>query len=171
MNAASGLFLCGALAFLNGEIYRHNDWRDVTPVIQSEVRRLELPEMKSLLARLCVGGLRYVDKVGVKCSTKNPGTAFDDIVDNQFHPVAVVYGHFLSSSSEDAAVSGWSNETHPALWAGTLLLTRRNGEWIPVWYKSSVITHSCQKVTTPGGREMLVCEYRDGGMGHRIHSI
>src|SRR5687768_6919689 len=85
--------------------------------------------------------------------------------------LAVTYGHFLGSSSEDAVVSGSSAETHPSLWGGTLLLTMRNGDWTPVWYKSGIITHSCQKVTTPSRREMLVCEDRDGGMGHQLHYV
>lgn len=143
MNAAVGLLICGALPLLKGEVYHHNDWRDVTPVIQSEVQRLDLPEMKVLLDRFCAHGIRHVEKIGAECSTGDLGPAFSDIVDNHFHPVAIIYGHFLSSSSEDAVVSGWSAETHPSLWGGTLLLTRRNGDWTPVWYKSAIITHSC----------------------------
>lgn len=102
MNAAVGLLICGALPLLKGEIYRHNDWRDVTPVIQSEVQQLDLPKMKVLLGRFCARGLRHVDKIGVRCSTGDLGAAFSDIVENHFYPVAVIYGHFLGSSSEDA---------------------------------------------------------------------
>ena len=171
MNAAVGLLICGALPPLKGEIYRHNDWRDVRPVIQSEVQRLHLPETKVLLGRFCTQGLRQIEKIGVRCSTADLGAAFSDIVDNHFYPVAVIYGHFLSSSSEDAVVSGSSAETHSSLWGGTLLLTKRNDGWTPVWYKSAIITHSCQKVTTPSRREMLVCEDRDGGMGHQLHYV
>ncbi len=133
MNAAVGLLICGALPLLKGEIYRHNDWRDVRPVIQSEVQRLHLPEAKALIGRLCAHGLRYEENIGVRCSTGDLGAGFRDIVDNHFTAVAVIYGHFLSSSSEDAVVSGSSAETHPSLWGGTLLLTRRNGHWTPVW--------------------------------------
>src|SRR5687768_1535067 len=98
MNTAVGLFICGALPLLKGEIYRHNDWRDVRPVIQSQVQRLHLAEAKALLGRFCAHDLRYVEKVGVSCSTGDLGSAFRDIVDNHFTAVAVIYGHFLSSS-------------------------------------------------------------------------
>ena len=171
MNRAVSLTICAALPLLKGEVYRHNDWRDVTPVIQSEVQRLYLPEMKTLLGRFCTHGLQHVEKLGVKCSTGDLGAEFSDIVDNRFYPVAVMYGKFLGSGSEDAVVSGWSAETRPSLWGGTLLLSTRNGHWTPVWYKSAIITHSCQKVTTPGSREMLVCEDRDRGMGHKLHYV
>jgi hypothetical protein len=149
-----------ALPILAGEPYRH-EWRDITPVIRSEVQKLDLTEMQTLLS----------NNIGLKCSTGTLGQAFSDIVDNHFYPQSVVYGHFLSPGSEDAAVSGWSAETHPSLWGGTLLLTKRNGVWMPEWYKSAIITHSCQKVTTPSRREILVCEDQDGGMGHKLHYV
>ena len=171
LNAAVGLLIWGTLSLLKGEIYRHNDWRDVTPVIQSEVQRLDQQEMRSLLGRFCASGIQQFEKIGVRCSTGDLGAAFSDIVDKHFYPEAVIYGRFLSTSSEDAVVTGSSAETHPSLWGGTLLLTRRHGVWSPVWYKSAVITHSCQKVTTPSRREMLVCEDRDGGMGHQLHYV
>lgn len=171
MNAVVGLLICGALPLLKGEVYYHNEWRNVRPVIRSEVQRLELPEMQVLLRRFCPGGFRQIEKIGIECSTGNLGTAFRDIIDNQFHPLAVIYGHFLSDSSEDAVVSGWSAETHPSHWGGSLLLTKRHGNWIPVWYRSAIITHSCQKVATPSRREVLVCEDRDGGMGHQLHDV
>jgi hypothetical protein len=170
MKALVSLLISGALPLLAGEIYRHQDWRDVRPVIQSEVQRLDLTETEVLLRRFCTAGIRH-EKFGLKCSTGDLDSAFSDIVDRQFHPQAVVYGHFLSATSEDAVVSGWSAETHPLLWGGTLLLTKRNGGWAPVWYKNSVITHSCEKVMTPGKRELLVCEDRDGGMGHILHYV
>jgi hypothetical protein len=34
------------------------------------------------------------------------GRAFSDIVDATFHPEGIIYGHFLSATSEDAVVSG-----------------------------------------------------------------
>ena len=61
------------------------------------------------------------------------GPAFSDIVDPEFHPEGVIYGHFLSATSEDAVVSGWSAETNPYLWNSTLLLTKGSGTWKPLW--------------------------------------
>lgn len=86
MNVAVGLPISGVLLLLKAEIYRHNDWRDVAPVIRSEVQRLEVPEMKVLLRQFCANGIRYVEKIGVKCLTADLGAAFSDIVDNQFYP-------------------------------------------------------------------------------------
>jgi hypothetical protein len=170
MKAVLAVLISGALPLLTGQTYRH-DWRDITPVIHSGVQRLELTEMQTLLSNFCTGGIRKAENIGLKCSTADLGPAFSDIVGNQFYPQAVVYGHFLSAGSEDAVVSGWSAETHPSLWGGTLLLTKRNDVWTPAWYTSAIITHSCQKVTIPSRREILVCEDRDGGMGHKLHYV
>lgn len=142
-----------------------------TPVIHSDLRKLGPDEADSLLRTFCTGGLQKMDQTGLKCVTSVSGPAFADIVDNHFYPEAVVYGRFLSAESDDAVVSGSSAETHPSLWGGTMLLTKRNGAWTPMWYKSAIITRSCQKVTTPGRREILLCEARNGGMGHRYHDV
>ena len=92
-------------------------------------------------------------------------------MDAEFHPEGVIYGHFLSANSEDAVVSGWSGESHPYLWNGTLLLTRSKGTWKPLWYKSAVLTHSCGKAAMRSGREVLYCEAEDAGMGHLFHYV
>lgn len=57
------------------------------------------------------------------------------------------------------------------LWGGTLVLTRRDGKWLPLWYKSAVITRSCRTVAMLSGREVLLCETEDGGMGHQLHYL
>ena len=75
----------------------------------------------------------------------------------------VLYGHFLGPSSDDAALSGWGGETHPDSWGGTLLLTKKSGEWVPVWYKHAIITRYCRKIEAPTGRDVLLCEEVDGG--------
>jgi hypothetical protein len=112
-----------------------------------------------------------VPGIGMTCATKRAGGAFSDIIDNHFHPETVIYGHFLRSDSEDAVVDGWSAETHPARWGGTLLLTKQSGQWVPLWYKSALIVHSCVKMHTPSGRELLLCEDEAPGTGHQLHYL
>ena len=121
--------------------------------------------------RLLHGHCEHVEGIGLTCSTRKLGRAFSDIVDAEFHREGVIYGHFLSANSEDAVVSGWSAETHPYLWNGTLLLTKSKGTWKPLWYKSAVLTRSCGKAAMPSGREVLFCEAEDAGMGHVFHYV
>src|SRR5260370_7110991 len=83
----------------------------------------------------------------------------------------ILFGHFLSPASEDALISCHECETHPALWGGTLLLTKQSGEWEPVWYKPGVITRHCRRVSLTTGRQILFCEETDVGMGHTIHGL
>jgi hypothetical protein len=83
----------------------------------------------------------------------------------------VLFGHFLSPTSEDVAVNCYACEGHPALWGGTLLLTKQSGEWRPVWYKAGIITRHCRRVSLATGRQILLCEETDGGMGHSIHGL
>ncbi len=147
------------------------DWRWATPRIESQVRTLQPAEAQTLLSSFCEDNIKSVDGIGLTCTTRRSGENFSDIVDDQFHPEGVIYGHFTGPETDDAAVSGWSAETHPYLWGGTLLLTRRDGKWTPLWYKSAVITRSCRTVTMPSGREVLLCEAEDGGMGHQFHYI
>src|SRR5205814_1629603 len=65
----------------------------------------------------------------------------------------------------------WNGETHPSFWGGTLLLTKSAGRWNPVWYKGAVITRKCRKVSLATGRDILICEEQDGGMGHSYHIV
>ncbi len=83
----------------------------------------------------------------------------------------ILFGHFLSPTSEDAAVNCFACEGHPWLWGGTLLLTKHSGEWRPVWYKPGVITRHCRRVSLATGRQILFCEETDGGDGHSIHGL
>jgi hypothetical protein len=134
------------------------------------VGRLKLVEAKSLLRHFCISIMDTKD-FGLECKTPPLGRAFADIVDNQFHPKGVIFGHFLESGGEGAAISGWSTEGHGNHFGGTLLLTRDNGKWKPIWYKSGLITRFCEKAKRADGRELLVCEFEDGGMGHRYHTL
>ena len=148
------------------------EWRWIHPVIKSEVRSLSPAEANLLLSAFCGNTLGVGPGFELTCSTRTRSTAaFADIMDHSFHPEGVIYGHFLSQASDDAVVSGSSFETHPALWGGTLLLTRTGGVWHPLWYKSSAVTRSCRKVRTPTGRNILLCEEEDAGMGAQVHYL
>lgn len=83
----------------------------------------------------------------------------------------VMFGHFLGANSEDAVVSGATSETHPNRWGATLFLTKKNGTWIPLWYKSGVITRHCLPFPSPRGNEVLVCASGYTGMGHRTIAL
>jgi hypothetical protein len=122
------------------------------------------------LSLFCIN-LANTQRLGLTCKTQTLGSGFTDIIDNQFHPQGMIAGHFQGPHSEDAIVSGWSAESHPYHWGGTLLLSHRDGVWSPIWYKSGLITSFCEKAAQPDGREILLCEFEDGGMGHRYHTL
>lgn len=147
------------------------DWRWYKPRIRSQVRQLQRAEAGTLLANFCDEKVRSDAVTGLTCRTRQLGPAFADIVDRQFQPEGVIFGHFTAPDSDDAAISGSSMEAHPYLSGGTLLLTRKGGKWIPVWYKSAVITSACRVVTAPNRRDLLLCEVEDGGMGHQLHYV
>jgi len=165
----SSAMLVVTVALASGRLYSH-EWRWFKPSLTSQVRVLQSQEAAALLMEFCQEW-KSVKGVGLECAARSRGPAFSDITDARFHPQGVVFGHFLGPKSEDADVSGFSSEGHPSRWGGTLLLSRRDGKWVPQWYKSALITHSCQKVTLPDGREILLCEDEDGGMGHELHYL
>ncbi len=154
-----------------GNSLNPSEWRHYTPLLASQVRALQPGETDSLLAQVCRTRVAVLPGIGPTCTTRRLGAGFSDIVDEKFHPKGVIFGHFLGTNSDDAAISGWSAETHPARWGGTLLLSRRDGRWIPVWYRSALIVDSCEKIALPHGREILLCEDEDSGMGHALHYL
>lgn len=89
----------------------------------------------------------------------------------QWRADGMIFGHFLSPTSDDAVVSGAGAESHPYLWGGTLLLTKKDGKWRPVWYKMGVVTRHCRRISLATGRQILFCEETDGGMGHVYHFL
>jgi hypothetical protein len=174
-------------------------WTDRTPRLQWETRPLNIAEAKDLLRMVCPNGLKegslegkptfscVVPKIPIQDQEGKvvPSRRFEA---REFQPSkvvatgespgfqsaelqSVIYGHFLSPTSEDAALSGWAGESHPSFFGGTLLLTRSAGNWHPVWYKSAVISRYCRKVVLATGREILICEEEDGGMGHSYHIL
>jgi hypothetical protein len=147
------------------------EWRYFSPILSSQTRDLRSEETRSLLANFCLTPIHNIVGIGQTCSTRELGKDFANITDHTFHPRGVIFGHFLGPDTEDAAVSGWSAETHPYLGGGTLLLSRRDNRWIPVWYRSAVIIDACEKIELPNRREILLCEDEDSGMGHALHYL
>lgn len=143
-----------------------------SPLLKPETRPLTLLEANRVLAAFCRTAVHDVSAVGPTCETRQSlGPEFSDIVDHTFHPRGIMFGSFLAPDSDDVAVSGWSAETHPGRWGGSLLLTRRNGSWVPLWYRSALIIDSCEKVVLPSRRQILLCEDEDSGMGHSFHYL
>lgn len=147
------------------------------PTFASEVKKPEESLILPLLEAACRDGVRTVTANGQKSLGCGDGSMDEILASRNRHrryswmpyvlweADGVIFGHFLSSTSEDAAVNCFACETHPALWGGTLLLTKESGEWKPLWYKAGVITRHCRRVTLATGRQILFCEETDGGMG------
>jgi len=154
-----------------GEPLNPKEWRYFAPILKPQARMLEPGEADRILARLCQTPVRAIKGMDLTCTTRRLGSAFSSIVDRTFHPKGVMFGHFLAPESDDAAVSGSSAEGHAGRYGGTLLLSRREGTWMPIWYRSAMIIDSCEKVTLPDRREVLLCEDEDSGMGHALHYL
>jgi len=162
--------LLGSFLIVSATDRHRDDWRTYKPILKSQVTQLDLSTAQSLLTHFCAD-LSDTGDFGPVCKTQHLTPEFSDIGDEQFHPESVIFGRFLDSSSDDAAISGWSLEGHGDRWGGTLLLRREGAEWKPVWYKSGVITEYCEKAERPDGREVLLCELEDGGWGHQYHEL
>jgi hypothetical protein len=154
-----------------GKPLNPGEWRYYSPILSSQIKRLDHREADTILAGFCQTPVRSLQGVGPTCTTRREGSAFSDIVDRAFHPKGIIFGHFLGPESDDAAVGGSSAEAHPDRWGGTLLLNRRGGVWVPLWYRSALIIDSCEKVALPNHREVLLCEDEDSGMGHSMHYL
>jgi hypothetical protein len=150
--------------------------------ITSEVMLPDQSTVTPLLRAVCPDGIRTEAEDGkrifgcgdelseITSAPMTRGHSWSDSV--QWRADGIIFGHFLSATSDDVAVSGaGAAETHPYLWGGTLLLTRKNGEWTPVWYKMGVVTRHCRRVPVPDGRQILFCDETDGGMGHALHFL
>jgi hypothetical protein len=148
-----------------------SEWRYFSPILSSQIRRLGQGEADSILTGFCQTPVKSVQGVGPTCTMRRLSSGFSDIVDRTFHPKGIIFGHFLGPESDDAAISGSSAESHPDRWGGTLLLSKRGGMWVPIWYRSALIIDSCEKVALPNRREVLLCEDEDSGMGHALHYL
>ncbi len=115
-----------------------------------------------LLEAVCPGHVvagKYIE-CKIVCPTD---IAFDN--ESDWTLGAVVRGHFLSPTSDDAALSMEGCEPHSYNFGGTILFTRKSGKWTKLWYKGGVPTETCHRGKLQGGREILVCLGQFGGQG------
>jgi hypothetical protein len=137
----------------------------IIPKLQSDAVPLTQDTATKLLEQECRGGVvdnkdRYFECVDSKHEN-----------DGLISAISVIYGHFLSPTSEDALVDGWGREMHPDMWGGSLLLTKKGNTWQRVWYLSGLRARHCSRVTLETGRDILVCENEDSGMGQYEHLL
>jgi hypothetical protein len=153
------------------------------PTFLSEIRAPEGKVILPLLKAACGDGVRTVTAKGQSAFGCGDGS-MDEILASRHGPRhypwmpyvlweadGVVFGHFLSPTSEDAAINCFGCDGHAELYGGTLLLTKEAGDWKPVWYKAGIITRHCRRVPLATGRQILFCEEPDGGMGYSVHGL
>jgi hypothetical protein len=123
----------------------------------------------ALLQAVCPGAVAVGKEIGcaVKCPdyTDFKGDPFD------WSLKAVIVGHFLSPTSDDAALAMVGCESHGSNFGGTILLTKRSGKWKMLWYKAGVTTEECHKVVLADRRELLACIGSDGAQGNMETSL
>lgn len=156
---------------------------DFRPTFTSEVVAPATRILLPLLRVVCGDGVRTVNAKGQPAVGCGDGSMEEILASRHrqrqypWMPYAlweadsVLFGHFLSGASEDVLIGCTGCEGHPALFGGTLLLTKKSGEWTPVWYKPGVIVRHCRRVPLADGRQILFCEETDGGMGHSVHGL
>lgn len=149
----------------------------------SEVGAPEQSVILPLLKAACGEGVRTVTADGRSAFGCGDGSMDEILASRQgsrrypwmsyvlWEADGVIFGHFLSLTSDDAAINFFGCDGHAELYGGTLLLTKAAGNWKPVWYKAGVITRHCRRVSLRSGRQILFCEEPDGGMGHSIHGL
>lgn len=166
-SCVAGLVL---VQFAAGAPTSPSEWRYYTPILPPQIRAFRPGEADRMLARFCETPVYAEGGVGQTCTVLRLGARFSDL-GSRFHPKGVIFGHFLEAGSDDAAISGWSFEGHPGRGGGALLLSKRAGAWIPIWYRSAMIIDVCEKIALGSGREILLCEDEDSGMGHAVHDL
>jgi hypothetical protein len=176
-----GLFLAVALLMTLASPINAAD--DFKPTFAYDALSRDPDVLLPLLKVVCGEGVRTVTARGGKALGCGDGDV-REILESRHRPRryewmpyvlweadGVLFGHFLSATSDDAVIPCVDCESHPALWGGSLLLTKQDDKWEPVWYKPGVITRHCHKISLETGRQILVCEEPDGGMGHSLHGL
>ena len=117
-----------------------------------------------LLEAVCPGHVLIGEHV--ECKVVCPeGSGFSG-EDYEWDLRRVLRGHFLSPTSDDTVLSMGGCESHALNFGGTILLTRRAGKWMRLWYKGEIPTGECHRVKLESGREILICYGSYGGQGN-----
>jgi hypothetical protein len=135
----------------------------------SDSEMLDRSHHAEVLEIVCPGHVRWEKQVvcGLPCpeSTSFHGETFD------WSFFSITRGHFLYPESDDALVATIGCEPHQKNFGGTILLTRRSGRWVMLWYKAGIETGECHKVELPDKREILVCLGGSGTAGYLATSL
>ncbi len=121
-----------------------------TPAIPPQGDTVDAKTRSELLAAGCGG-----KTIGDECDSDPV-----DGVPGKWKVRSVRFGHFRSPASEDAIVTTtafWPNSTFDG---GSMLLTRRNGNWEPSMgvFNVGLDIERCHKLRFRSGKELLVCE-------------
>ncbi|MBI2819439.1 MAG: hypothetical protein HYX73_05625 [Acidobacteria bacterium] len=169
--ALVALLLLAAPRWLAGQLIEDIEDGVALGAVPSEIQPPISQLLRPLLETICPGHViqnSYFRQLGCDGAVPEPG-------DSTWRPPlgvnGILHGHFLSPTSEDVILSGNRFETHPYRWGGTLLMTKQNGEWKPLWYRAGIITRHCMTVATTTGRQILVCESGYQISGHKQHAL
>ena len=137
--------------------------------------KLDTPELQDrllFLSTICRPAVKRDDK-GVQhvgCTSCAPFEGPEDSPDGSvavdpelFYELRVLLrGSFSRPGVDEAAATLDGCEPHAANYGGTLLAERTNGAWSAVRYDSGVNPAACIVYRRKDGRDILVCEWRDG---------
>jgi len=163
--------LLAAPCWLAGQLIEDVEEGVMLGAVHSEIQPPIPDVVRPLLEAMCPGRVvrnSYFQQLGCDEMVPEPGNS-------TWRPPGgvngMLQGHFLSPTSEDVILTGNRFEGHEYRWGGTLLMTKQDGGWKPVWYRAGIITRHCMTVTTSTGRQILVCEsgYQLGG--HKQHAL
>ena len=105
-----------------------------------------------MLEAVCPGQVTTTPAIGCQTGCPEFTTFFDGHGDWSLK--VITRGHFLSQASQDAALSTLGCEPHSENSGGTVLLTRRAGQWVMLWYKAGVDTSQCHKIPLRDARDI-----------------
>ena len=121
---------------------------------------------KELIQAVCSGRTESGGKVACGKYCPQGAGLSQGAGDFDWSLVRVTQGHFLSKTSDDAVIATDGCEPHSNNYGGSVLLTRKAGEWTMLWYRGGVETRQCHKVQLISARDILVCMGEYGAQGN-----